>query len=97
MASDTAPSLAIAKLSRALGQKQIEDIWRTEQALIPGELPYLEFQVQGEEVRITVSPKHTLGVSTDEIKRPFQIAIHRKYPTMKIEWLDGPMPPLRLH
>ncbi len=94
MANDRIAALAVARLSHPLTLKEVEDAWRYEQELIPGAHPYLDFDVQENEVRFTVSPRHTLVISTDEIKRPFQIAIHRKYPNMKIEWLDGPMPPL---
>jgi hypothetical protein len=94
MANDRIPALAVAKLSSSLSQEEVEDAWDEERNLMPSSKPYLDFEVKGNEVRITVSPRHTLSISTDEIKRPFQIAIHRKHRNVQIEWLDGPMPSL---
>lgn len=88
------PQLAVAKLQWALPKDEIEQVWQEEQASLPHHHPDLDIDVNGDEVRISISLGHSLRISTDEVKRPFQIAIHRKYPGMKIKWLDGPLPPL---
>lgn len=88
------PKVAVAKLQYPLPKEEIEKIWQEEQASLPHQHPDFVFDVDGDEVRISISPRHSLRIPIDEVKRPFQIAIHRKYPAMKIEWLDGPLPPL---
>ena len=94
MAKERIPALAIARLTPPLSQQEVEDAWDAERNLMPASKPSLDFDVKGNEVRITVSPRHTLPISTDEIKLPFKIAIHRSHRNVEIEWLDGPMPPV---
>ena len=96
MAEEKNPTLAVAKLSEPLTKQEVEDACDLEQNLVPGSKPYLDFDVHGNIVSRRISTVHTVAKSTDEVKRPFLIALHRKYPKIKVEWLDGPMSPLRL-
>lgn len=83
-----------ARLGGARSVEEIESLWKAEQQVI--NLPDLRFVARGNDVIIGVDPRHGGRVPIQEIKRPFQMAIHKRYGAgFGIEWSDGPVPPLR--
>ena len=83
-----------AKLTCPLSKADLEDAWKSERAKV--NLPDINFEAAGNQISISVDPRHRGSVPVAEIKRSFEIAMHRRHgPGLQIEWLDGPPPPLR--
>jgi hypothetical protein len=83
-----------ARLARAKTVGEIENLWKAVQQVI--NLPDLRFVAKGNDIIISVDPRHGGRVPIQEIKWPFQNAIHTKYGAgFSIEWNDGPVSPLR--
>lgn len=83
-----------ARLASPKPVEEIEYLWKAEQQ--GTNLPDLRFVAKGNDIIISVDSRHGERVPIHEIKRPFQIAIHKKYgASFSIEWCDGPVPPLR--
>jgi hypothetical protein len=77
------------RLERPLSKKEIEAMWEEERRLLPGSLPDLVFDVEGDTVTIGWGPHQLSPRSMQEVKTPFQIAVHRKYgEKFEVRWLD---------
>jgi len=66
-----------ARLDKGVSKVEVERVWSDEQRIV--NLPNLTFKVKGKEITIFVDRRHGGKVAIEEIKRPFQTAIHRKY------------------
>lgn len=90
MARLLTPSLT-AKLPVRLNETTLDRLWRFEQYMVS--LPEVAFQVVGDHVHLAFLSSPFLENQADEIKRHFEAALRRDYPTLSVSWaapLDNP-------
>jgi len=77
-----------ADLGCQVNEDRLLHVWDAENQR--GNLPRALFRVDGKRVTIRLHPQHPYRIDKDNMKRAFQIALHRPdaFPVCKVKWID---------
>jgi hypothetical protein len=78
-----------AELTCNISAEELTALWEAERRLAPGSHPAVLFALSGRRVTMRFHPQHGVRGGIENIKSPFQIALHRPgaRPDCEVSWL----------